>query len=132
MDYVNLKIELTTDPLSRGYAGMTDQQAADSLKMVNRAVDVDSISTSEIFEAIALAEFNALTAVQKTLLQIVLSLGTVKIKGTNTRTALLSLFGPGTATRPNLAALQTRLISRVEELRLPPVGLHHVAYARNH
>lgn len=39
-DLAALKTELTTDPLGRGYAGMTDVQAADSLNAVNRPVEV--------------------------------------------------------------------------------------------
>lgn len=34
-----LRNELLTDPLGRGYAGMTDQQAADSLNTRNRPLD---------------------------------------------------------------------------------------------
>ena len=37
-DLVALKIELDADPLVRGYSGMTDQQAADSLNTVNRSI----------------------------------------------------------------------------------------------
>ena len=131
MDYAILKPELSLDPLVRNYAGMTDQQAADSLNALNRTLDVETLPTSDIFEAIVLADYTALTAAQKTTLQIILSLGTVKVKGSNTRAALLSIFGAGTATRANLAALQVQLVSRAAELGLPRVGSHHVEYARS-
>jgi len=36
INYTALTSELTVDPLTRGYAGMTDQQAADSLNAVDR------------------------------------------------------------------------------------------------
>ncbi len=36
MDYSILTPEVTTDPLARGYAGMSDQQVADSLNAVDR------------------------------------------------------------------------------------------------
>ena len=39
MDYNVLNTELTTDPLTRGYAGMTDQQAADDINTVYRLVN---------------------------------------------------------------------------------------------
>ena len=36
VDLVSLALELTDDPLARGYAGMTDQAAADSLNAADR------------------------------------------------------------------------------------------------
>ncbi len=38
--YQDLNTELTTDPLSRGYSGMTDAQAADDLNTVYRPAEV--------------------------------------------------------------------------------------------
>ena len=38
MDYQALKAELTSDPLTRGYASMSDEAAAASLNTVNRSV----------------------------------------------------------------------------------------------
>ena len=40
-DLVALKSELDDDPLGRGYAGMTDQQASDSLNTMDRPGPVD-------------------------------------------------------------------------------------------
>ena len=40
MDYAKLKAEITTDPLGLGYAGMTDQQVADSLNALTRTLAV--------------------------------------------------------------------------------------------
>ncbi len=39
MDYARLKAEITSDPLARGYSGMTDAQVAASLNTVDREVD---------------------------------------------------------------------------------------------
>jgi hypothetical protein len=48
MDYIALKAELDADPLGRGYAGMTDEQATDDLNTVYRDVNypvlIDSIN----------------------------------------------------------------------------------------
>jgi len=131
MDYAVLKAELTNDPLVLGYSGKTDQQAADLLNAVNRTLDVETLPTSDIFEAIVLADYAALTAAQKTTLQIILSLGTVKVKGTNTRAALLSIFGAGTATRTALAALQVTPVSRASELGIGFMLPGYVASARS-
>jgi len=43
MNYAALKREIETDPLGRGYAGMTDQQIADSLNVANRTVVVPTV-----------------------------------------------------------------------------------------
>lgn len=40
MNYAALASELSVDPLVRGYAAMTDQQAADSLNVVDRPASV--------------------------------------------------------------------------------------------
>lgn len=39
-----IKAEIDADPLTRGYAGMTNQQVADDLNTAYRSVDVDSIT----------------------------------------------------------------------------------------
>ena len=52
-DLVALKAELDTDPLVRGYAGMTDAQAATDLNLVNRPNVVD---INEIFKFMAIDE----------------------------------------------------------------------------
>ena len=44
MNYVQLKQEITTDPLGRGYAGMTDQQIADSLNTADRPAIVPTVA----------------------------------------------------------------------------------------
>jgi hypothetical protein len=61
MDYQALNTELTTDPLTRGYSGMTDQQAADDLNTVYRTRDRGSMLGDEIFAATDNAEFVGLS-----------------------------------------------------------------------
>ena len=118
MDYAILKEEIVSDPLGRGYSGMTPQQIADSLNTINRTKSVQTVSGQDIFEAIVPTEFVALTADQKNLLYAIIGMDTIRVNGTNTRTALLSMFGVGTTTRANLAALQTVPVSRAVELGL--------------
>lgn len=43
-----LKNELANDPLARGYSGMTDQQAADSLNTADRQVDGPAVGSAII------------------------------------------------------------------------------------
>lgn len=125
-----LKAEIEADPLSRGYSGMTDLEVATELNIIYREVDVEFVTGQEIFEAVVPSEYNALTDKQINLLHAIMGLGSISVNGTNTRTALLSMFGSGTTTRSNLAVLQKRDVSRAEELGLPFVYEGHVQEAR--
>lgn len=118
MDYTTLKTELDTDPLIRNYAAMTDAEAAASLAVADRQMNVNSVTGQEIFEATVPAEYNALPAASKDLFHAIIGMGTVLVNGTNTKAALLAMFGVGTTTRANLAALQKRAAGRWEEIGL--------------
>lgn len=126
MNYQILAAELALP----AYTGLSDQAAADALNTANISVDVDTISGSDVFEATTQADYSALTATQKNLYHAIMGMDTIRVRGSNTRAALLAMFGAGTQTRTNLAALQTTLTSRAAQLGLPSVGAHHVAYAR--
>lgn len=130
MDYGKLKNEITTDPLARGYASMTNQQVADNLNTVYRTLPVESVTGQDIFEAVVQADYAALTAAQKELLYAIVGMGTIRVNGANTTAALLAMFPSGSTTRANLAALRTRPVSRAEELGLPRVDDEHIRSAR--
>lgn len=132
MDLAALKAELTTDPLVRGYAGMTDVQAAASLNAADRSVPVRTLTSAQIFNAIVPAEFTSLSTAEKGNVDRVLGLGAdIDVSaGTNARTVMLNAFVAGTATRTALAALTARTVSRAEELGLPVPSAGHVATAR--
>ena len=51
-DYSALKTELTIDPLARGYATMTDAQAAASLNTVNRTGPMVDIASALLVRAV--------------------------------------------------------------------------------
>ncbi len=127
---MTLKTEIETDSLSRGYSGMTDLEVATDLNIVYREVDVQSVSGQEIFETVIPSEYNALTDKQINLLHAIMGMGSILVNGANTRTALLTMFGPGTTTRSNLAALQKRDVSRAQELGFPYVYEGHIQEAR--
>ena len=124
-----LAAELADDPLDRGYDGMTDQQAADDLNTAYRSANVDAVSSADVYDAIVPAEYTGLTAAQKSILSDIFSLSEVRVQG-NTRDALLAIFGAGTTTRTNLAALTTASITRAAELGLPAIHAGDVAAAR--
>ena len=132
VDNATLVTELTTDPLGRGYSGMTDQQAADDLNTAYRSRNRSSVKGSEIFNAIVLSEYDALADAEKLKVQIICGLGDdIDVgAGTNTRAFLIAAFGPATVTRDNLIALASESISRAIELGLSELEAKHVRIAR--
>lgn len=71
MDYAALKSEITNDPLTRGYSGMTDQQLADDLNTVYRTRNRSAMTGKEVKDRIDTTEWSARTDAQK---QIILAL----------------------------------------------------------
>lgn len=131
MNLTVLRNELLNDPLTRGYAGMTDAQAAASLNTANRTTTRTIIPSREIIGATVPSEWNSLTAAEKQRYQTITGAGEVDASQQNVRDAFLAMFANGTTTRTNLAALQNGpTITRAAELGLPFVGAHHVAAAR--
>uniref|UniRef100_A0A6M3IJS8 Uncharacterized protein n=1 Tax=viral metagenome TaxID=1070528 RepID=A0A6M3IJS8_9ZZZZ len=122
IDYAILKTEITSDPRGYGYAtpwvAGTDWQVAELLNRVRDtiAVDKDLVSTPEIFEAIVPGEWAVASAQEKQRIQLILSMGSVDLRGPNTRASFQAAFGSGTQSRANLVALLTRKGSRAEEL----------------
>lgn len=126
-----LRAELTIDPLSRGYSGMTDAEAAASLNAKNRTVPVETVTGQQIFEAVVPAHYVALSAEYKALFAVVVGMGTILVNGTNTKAALTTMFSGATATLAALAALQTEQVSRAVELGLGRVRTGYVQQARS-
>lgn len=137
-----LKDELTNDPEAIGYTvspvPLNDQTSAlnDAALMatVNRTVSRDTMSASEIFEAIDVSDFTALTDPQKRKVEVVLALGdSIRIApGTKARDFLLDAFPSPAAdtTRNALATASQRLVSRAEELGFGVVKAGHIQLAR--
>ena len=121
MDLQILKTELDSDPLARGYASMTDAQAADSLNAVNRTVDTETVQGWELWGATVLTEYSALTAAQRDFWNALVGQNAISVKSAAVRANVIALWGAGTTTRANLVALQTKTVSRAEELGLPLV-----------
>jgi len=127
-----LRTELLTDPLARGYAGMTDTQAASSLNTANRTVERESLERREMFNAPVASEYNALAADKKDNVKLVLSLGgAIDVRtGTNARAVMLDAFGAGTQTRTNIGNIVNQTVSRGVELKIGFVKVGHVKDAR--
>ena len=129
--------ELTNDPLGRGYSGMNDVQAFQSLTgTIDRVVSKDSMTAQEIAEAIDQAEFEALVDAKYRLVQTILSWeGSIPVgPGTVARewmvNATTGAFPNGTTTFTNLSAAVQTTVSRAEELKLGGVVLGDVQNAR--
>lgn len=125
-----LSEELANDPLTRGYAGMTDQQAVDSLNTADRSRAVATVSGAAIFNATDDAEYTALTDAQQASWDRLCAIETVDISSGVAKAREAELFGASTTTRANLTALKTESISRGEELGIGLVTLGMVQAAR--
>jgi len=125
-DYVALKAELDTDPLVRGYAGMTVEQKVADLNIVYRTLPVDVVSGSDIYNAIDQTEFDVLSVGDKEKVDRITALGDriVVADAGRARNTLLAVFtvGAGPLTRAALATLKTRAVSRSEELGFGEMG----------
>jgi len=129
-----LRTELTTDPLSAGYAAMSDLAVATLLNddTTGRTVQVPTLDSVQLYEAIDTAEFDALTAAQKVDIDRLYGLGVgIDITaGSKARAVLVNAFGPGSASRTAILAIVVKAVSRAEELGIGHVWEGHVQTAR--
>lgn len=124
-----IKTEIDTDPLARGYSGMTDQQVADDLNTVYRQRNRTSMSGREVADEIVDAEYDALSDAKKAQL---LSLGasdSIDPFGFGAN-VIKDIFTAGSTTVSNLAAARVETISRAEELGIGTVKTGWVEEAR--
>ena len=130
MDLAALQAELATDPLTRGYSGMTDAEAAASLNTVNRTRTYPSLTGDQVFTATDATEFAALTD-QKQLLWVSFTSKDSIDPADATNVAFVNwIFGAGSDTLSALATLRTEDVSRAVELGLGTVKTGHVGMAR--
>jgi hypothetical protein len=134
-----LRNELTADPLTRGYAGMTDAQAAADLNTENRTVDRTSISGNEVLEAVEWAEYYADSSVpqgqrcnaeQRAALNGFFGMESINILNPNVRQMVNRAATNTSTTRTNLQALQQTTVSRGVELGIGTVKPGEVERAR--
>lgn len=148
MNWQALKSELTADPLGRGYAGMSDEQAAAALNTRNRAKTCP-IPSQELLawagannrrrKLLLAAADTSLPADLRNICEVALLMlqrDQVELDTNKSdRTAMLNALVAGgvltTADRDALFALATKQVSRLDELGLPEVHAGDVAYARS-
>ncbi len=114
-----LNAELATDPGTRGYGTMSDQDAFTDLG----AVRIDNWAQrtgGEIIEAVHAPEFVALGTAQREAVAMVVSAGELieTAPGANARAIFVNAFGGTSTTIANLANVANQQISRAEQLGL--------------
>lgn len=129
MDYITLWNEISTDPLSRGYAGLSSASVAGNLNQKNRTRNRTVMSGTEVLNAIKISEFNALTSASQARIWDTLHLGTLNPFGIEA-TIFIGVFGAGASTIATLQTLRVETISRGEELGLGTVAEGHVVKVR--
>lgn len=129
MDLVALKSELNSDPLGRGYAAMSDEQAANSLNVSDRTPNRDTLDAGYLVASIVQSEYGSLSAAQKDYLRLIAMAQTLPLTAT-VKVELGAIFPANSATRANLLALMKRPGSRAEELGLGTITPSNVADAR--
>jgi len=130
MDYSILAAELSNDPLTRGYAGMTSQQAADDLNTAYRDHNRDAMSGDEIFSVTDKAQFAALASSKQLLWLTFTRNDSINPFASANVDFTQWIFGSGTSTLVALASARKEKISRATELQLGFVRAGDVEYAR--
>ena len=117
MDYEKLKAELTDDPLTRGYAEMSDAEAAADGHSKYRTKPKTSMTGSEVLNAVVKSEYAALSADSKTAFWQLLHIGELNPFGVE-KDLLIDIFGSGSDTIAALALARQDAISRWDDLGL--------------
>ncbi len=127
--YQRIRDELDADPLSRGYSGMTDVQATESLNTVNRSRNKVSMPGDEIGDSIDEAEWNALSGEGRA--EVGRLMGVLRVDPFGYGASVLKKAFPGGAqTLTNLAVARVESISRGIEIEAGTVKVGDVGYAR--
>src|SRR5210317_2481053 len=129
MDYVALKSEIVTDPLVRGYSGMTDQEVADDMNTVYRTRNRSVMTGKEVKDRIDVTEWNARTDAQKQLVLAMCNRDDLDPFGIDAQIFQDAMAG-ATTTLGNLTAYRVESVSRSVELGFGVVTAANVDTAR--
>jgi hypothetical protein len=128
--YETLYNEITTDPLARGYSGMSDAEIAADLNTEYRTYNLPTITGDEVFQATDTAEFAALSDHEQSLWLSFCSRATIDAWASSNVAFVQWVFGAGSDTVSNLSDLRREDITRAEELGLPVVSEADVTAAK--
>lgn len=128
----NLRTEVQTDPLGRGYSGMTSADLLANLQTVNRTRNKTALSPSEVYQNIDQTEWAALSASDQDEIWNILHLGDPLDPFGREATRFIAIFGGGSTTITALQALRVDNISRLEEIGIGgTVTEHQINQARS-
>ena len=119
-----LKDELTNDPLTRGYSGMTDQEVVDSLYTINRTRNRVSMTGRAVRNTVNETEYAALAVDKQS--QFLALTATDDIDPFGFAVGVVKdIFGPGATSVSNLATARVESISRAVELGLGTIDVKY-------
>ena len=121
--------EVVNDPLNRGYSTMTDREVADSLNVDDRPKNRESMTSSEIFNAIDVPEFIALADGPQANIMGLMGFGELNPFGKEAD-VFVAIFGGGSNTISALAVARVTQQSRADELGLRRVGTGDIGDVR--
>lgn len=127
-----IKTEIDVDPLGRVYSGMDDLQVADSANTKDRPVDLSSLSSTAVINAIDKTQWDALVQADRDRIWNLIHMGDLNPFGIEEK-IFVDVFGVATATIVNLAALRrtTNAQTRGQELGLGAIQESEVIRARS-
>jgi hypothetical protein len=129
MDLVALKSELTTDPAGLGYAGKSHEDQAILINKPQRTVNREQFSGADLASCLDPVEFAALTAVQRTWLQMLTTANGMLTLYASLRQDIRAVLATATKSLAKFNQTVNRSGSRAEELGLGTVTTSNVADA---
>ncbi len=129
MDLVALKTELTEDPAGLGYAGKSHEDQAELINKTQRTVNRDQFSGADLASCLDPTEFGALTAPQRTWLQMLTGANGLLTLYASLRQDIRAVLTSATKSLAKFNQTINRAGSRAEELGLGSVTTSHVADA---
>lgn len=129
MDLVALKSELTSDPAGIGYAGKSHEDQAVLINKPQRTVNREQFSGADLASCLDPVEFAALTAVQRTWLQMLTTANGMLTLYASLRQDIRAVLSTATKSLAKFNQTINRSGSRAEELGLGAVTTSDVADA---
>ena len=131
LNYNVLKIELDTDPLSRGYANLTSQECADDMNTQYRSRNRTTMSGDEVYNSANTTELQALTDANFQSFLAFCGRDSLDPFGDINVQTVIKIFGGGSDTISVLQAARVESISRASELGLGRLTASHIESARS-
>ena len=129
MDLSALKTEIISDPAEIGYAGKSHEEIAVLINRPQRTVNREQFSGADLASCLDPVEFAALTAVQRTWVQMLTTANGMLTLFASLRQDIRAVLATATKSLQKFNQTINRAGSRAEELNLGPVTTSDVADA---